>query len=799
LQGKDHRFMIVQPLTNARLAGRAGATWRFTCDQGAITLAFVTPEIARIAFMPTDSPPHLTWAVVPEVADLPAPAVTVTEQADGITLRTGALVLTATLGARLALALARADGSAILADAPEGGLGYDGGGHPAWATALAAGERVSGGGQRTGPLDQRGRTLTHWATDPLPHHSPEQTDAMYQSASFFVMQRDGRAHGIFYDAAHRSTIDIGKTAPDVLHFATEGPDLVAYVCAGPTLADVLRQYTTLTGRIPPVPRWSLGNQQSRWSYLSADEVRAVAARFREERIPCDAIYLDIDYMDGYRDFTFNPATFPDPAGLIAELRAQGFRLVPIIDPGVKVDSAYPVYQEGMARGYFVRNPDGSVFEGWVWPGRSVWVDFARAEARAWWGEQHRGLIAMGVAGIWDDMNEPSQAGMSAPPEVTVPFGATLPLNAVHDSTEYGPQSHAACHNAYGHEMAHATRAALEAARPGERAFVLTRAAQAGTQRYAAVWNGDNTSMWPHVRQAITMNLGLGLSGFPITGGDIGGFWGDTTPELLVRFTQLGALLPFCRNHSSKGTARQEPWVFGEPYTSVIREALALRYRLLPLLVTLAHEAAATGAPLMRPLAWIAPDDPASRACDDQFLLGNDLLIAPVLEEGATARAVVLPPGTWFAWETGAAHAGGQTITLPVALETIPLFTRTGGIIPVAGDIQHTGEEPAEPLTLEIFLAAPGQTARATIWDDDDHPHAAQRGTYAEYAATAAWDGDSITVRVTQAGGWMPPRYPGVAVALHLPESYIVENDGLAEGNLHALPLTWRFAVTPAGV
>ncbi len=789
--------MSIQPLTNAHLAGSDGATWRVACEQGEVALTCITPAIVRVAFTPTAAPPHLTWAIVPAVADLPTPAVAVTEMAASLVLRTAALVITVAWGERLGLAITRADGSPLSSDAPAGGLGYSDDGQPTWTTTLAAGERVSGGGQRTGPLDQRGRALTLWSTDPLPPHSPEQTDAMYQSASFFVMQRDGQAHGVFYDAAYHSTLDIGHAVPDVLRFTTSGPDLVAYVCAGPRLGDVLRQYTTLTGRMPPVPRWSLGNQQSRWSYMSDAEVRAVAARFRQERIPCDAIYLDIDYMAGYRDFTFDPQRFPDPAGMIADLRAQGFRVVPIIDPGVKIDPDYAVYQEGMARGYFVTNPDGSVFEGWVWPGRSVWADFASAEVRAWWADQHRGLIEMGVGGIWDDMNEPSQAGMSAPPEVTVPFGATLPLDCVHQSTEHGAISHAAFHNAYGHEMVRATRAALEAARPDERAFVLTRAAQAGTQRYAAVWNGDNTSMWPHVRQAITMNLNLGLAGFPITGIDIGGFWGDTTPELLVRFTQVGAFLPFCRNHSSKGTAQQEPWVFGEPYTSIIRDVLALRYRLLPLLVTLAHEAATTGAPLMRPLAWLAPADAASVACDDQFLLGDDLLIAPVLTAGATERVVVLPPGTWFAWETDATHVGGQTLTVPVTLATVPLFVRAGAIIPLAGAAQHTGAITTEPLTLAVFLAEPEQSAHAIIWDDDDHPQAAQRGTYAEYAATATWDGDAITVRLAQTGGVLAPRYPGVAVALHLPAGYAAAPDGPTTGDPHALPLTWRYTVTRA--
>lgn len=784
--------MTIHPLTGARLASQMAGTWQIATDQGTVALSFVAEDCAQVAFTPTDAPQHQTWAALPDVATLPAAQVTVAHSATALELRTNALHVVISLGARLGLRVTRTDGSALLAEGATGGLGRTENGQWGWDLALAAGERVFGGGQRTGPLDKRGRRLTLWASDPLPNHNDD-TDAMYQSASFFPILREGRAHGIFFDSNWRSVVDIGHAEATTLSFATEGPDLVAYLCAGPTLAEVLRQYTALTGRMPPQPRWSLGNQQSRWSYLSAEEVRAVAARFRAERIPCDAIYLDIDYMDGYRDFTFNPTTFPDPQGLIAELRAQGFRVVPIIDPGIKIDPNFPVYQAGMERGYFVHNPDGSVFEGWVWPGHTVWTDYANAAAREWWDANHQELLAMGVGGIWIDMNEPSQAAMSAPPEVTVPFGATLPLDCVHQADDLGVLSHAAFHNAYGHEMARATYEAITTARPDERAFILSRAALAGTQRYAIVWNGDNTSQWAHVALAIRMNLGMGLSGFPVSGCDIGGFWGDTEPELLVRFTQVGAFLPFCRNHSSQGTIHQEPWVFGEPYTSAIRAVLAQRYRLLPYLATLFHEASAMGAPVIRPLAWIAPQDAASVACDDQFLLGSDLLVAPVTTSGATERAVVLPPGQWHAWEVAAWHAGGTTIMVPAPLDAVPVFQRAGSIIPTTGDTQHTEETPTAPLTLHVCLGAPGQAATALIWDDDDHPQAATRGTFAQYRATADWDQDGVTVRVEQLGGQFASRYPAIAVALHLPDGSQVEADGTAQAPF-TLPVEWRFTV-----
>lgn len=784
--------------TDLRDAGSDDHALRLnSASDGAFTLGAVTADILRIAFTRRDAPPHRTWALAPGVAALPAPATTLERAATVLRLRTATLVATvtrdptATFGGP-AVRVTRADGALLAADAAESAWSIGADGTLRWSLALQPGERIFGGGQRTGGLDQRGRTLTLWSTDPLPPHG-DQTDAMYQSVSNFVgLRPDGTAWGVFYDSSWHASLDIGQRAPDRLTFTTTGPDLVAYLLAGPTLADVVAQYTTLTGRMPPQPRWSLGNQQSRWSYLSADEVRAVAAGFREHAIPCDALYLDIDYMRGYRDFTFNPQTFPDPPGLIRELAAQGFRVVPIIDPGVKVDPAYSVYADGRARGFFARGADGAPFEGYVWPGRSVWADFARPEVRAWWGEQHADLAAAGVAGIWDDMNEPSQAGMNAPPDVTIPFGATLPPDVQHGPPE-APLSHAEFHNFYGHAMAQATFEGLAHLRPDTRPFVLSRAAGAGTQRYAIVWNGDNTSMWPHVRLAVTMNLGVGLSGFPVTGFDIGGFWQDTTPELLVRFTQIGAFMGFCRNHSALGTVSQEPWAFGDPYTSYIRAAIERRYRLLPLFATLFHAASATGAPVVRSLAWIAPDDPDSVACDDQFLLGDDLLVAPVLEEGATQRAVVLPPGAWSEWTTGVLHSGPGRVTVPVDLGTTPIFTRAGAILPTTTVTQHTGEAPG-PLTLEAHLTGPGATATGAVWDDDDHPLAEQRGSFLHLRAAAEWTGDTITARVERVGGRMAPRYPAVRVALRLPPGVRAVPEDAPEGDLAALPLTFRWRV-----
>ena len=765
--------------------------WQRATSSARFSVAAISDEALRIAVARLDAPPHRTWSLALTAADQHPAPLTRDDQGETITLQTNALraaLTPATNGHSLHLRVTRADGSVALS----GAMVSLADGRPRWASTLAAGERVYGGGERTGSLDRRDRGMTFWTTDPPPNHG-DQTDAMYQSVPILIGLVDGKAYGVYFDNNERAVADVGKAQPDTLTYTPESADLVAYIFAGPTLGDVLRQYTALSGRMPPLPRWAYGYQQSRWGYRTADDALGIANQFRAQAIPCDAIYLDIDYMDGYRVFTWDTERFPDPAGMIQKLREQHFRLVTIIDPGVKVDPDYGVYQEGVEKGYFARAADDTPFQGWVWPGLSCWGDFDQAAVSAWWGDQHRGLMEAGVAGIWNDMNEPSQAGIFAPPNVTLPHGATLPDDVRHGPPD-APITHAQFHNAYGLTMCEATRAGLERLRPDERPFVLTRAATAGSQRSAIVWNGDSTSSWENLRLAIPLNLGLGLSGFPMTGGDIGGFWNDVTAELLTRWVQLGALLPFCRNHSSIATAQQEPWAFGEPYTSYCRAALELRYRLLPHILTLAHEATVSGAPIARPLAWVAPMHAASLACDDQFLLGDDLLVAPVLEEGATSRTIQLPPGEWFAWESGDLHPGDQRLTIPVTLASLPLYMRAGTILPLAAVAQSTDEMTSQPLTLHVYLAPGSPAAIADIYLDDDHPQAEQRGTFGLWRAAAVWRNDEITVTLGRVEGQLPWPYPACAVTPHIPDGWTSEPLD-ASDNLHgdSFPVRYHIA------
>jgi alpha-glucosidase len=567
------------------------------------------------------------------------------------------------------------------------------------------GERYFGCGERTSGLEKTGSHQVFWNVDPPMGHTASFNN-LYTSIPFVLCLHEGRAHGVFYDHPGRVEIDLAKADPDRVVF--EGADdPVLYVFLGPTPADVLDRYTALTGRTPMPPLWALGNQQSRWSYMDADEVREVAAGFRARGIPCDVLYLDIDHMDGYRVFTWDGERFPDPAGLISELRADGFRVVTITDPGVKVDESYPLYVDGRSSGFFCLTRDGDEFQNVVWPGLCAFPDFTDPAARDWWGSWHRGLVDAGVAGVWCDMNEPA---------LFVPRQSTMPEDVVHPGGGRA-RLHADVHNAYGSYMAQAAREGLARLRPGSRPFVISRAGYAGLQRHALQWTGDNSSWWEHLWMSMPQLQNLGLSGIAWAGVDVGGFFGDCDGELLARWTEFGAFQPFCRNHSAMGTARQEPWAFGEPWEGVCRDMLQLRMRLVPYLYTLFEECHRTGAPVLRALLFSYPDDPTTYTADDQFMLGDALLVAPITRPGVEHRHVYLPAGFWRHFWTDELIEGPAHVLAHAPLGQPALYVRSNMPIPLWPVLQHTGEVP-DSLTWRVFVG-PGSGCGSLYEDSGD--------------------------------------------------------------------------------
>ncbi len=580
-----------------------------------------------------------------------------------------------------------------------------------------------GFGEKVGGFDKRGLRFTFWNTDHFPHHTD--SDPLYASVPFCTVLDGGRAAGLFLDETWRTEVDVANLDPETLSWSSAGPELDLYLIAGPGPADVLRRYTDLTGRTPLPPLWSLGYVQSRWGYENEDDVRAVIGGFRSRDLPLDAICVDIDYMDAYKVFTWDPQRFPDPAGLMAEAAERGVQLVPIIDPGVKVESGYPVYEEAEREGYLVRNSRGSTLVGEVWPRPAVFPDFTRPEVVNWWAGHFSAFAAAGVHGVWNDMNEPSCFTVlnveSDLGEVERSVGAiegkTLPYDARH-----GKRRHLEVHNAYNLGMNEAARLGFLRAHPNRRPFLISRSGFAGLQRYGALWTGDNTSAWSHLRLSVPMLLGLGLSGLAHCGADVGGFLGDANGELLARWTQLGAFYAFMRNHSAAGTRDQEPWRFGEEVLNAARGAIQMRYRLLPTLYTLMWEAGRSGLPPMRPLALHYPQDADALREDGVFLFGEDVLVAPVLGSGAQKRLAYLPQGHWLELfnlplnvaVAGQIHEGGQSVVAHADLGTVPVYLRAGGAVALTDSAPHTGEANWPVLTWHVHAA---DQVTGTLYED----------------------------------------------------------------------------------
>jgi alpha-glucosidase len=465
---------------------------------------------------------------------------------------------------------------------------------------------------------------------------------------------------------------------------------------------VLERYTELTGRIPLPPRWALGNHQSRWGYTSADRVLEIARTFRERDLPLDAIYLDIDYMSGYRVFTWDAERFSDPAELVRQLDGLGVKLVTIVDPGIKVDEDYAVYTSCREADLFCKTFWGGEYHNVVWPGKCAFPDFTNPHTREWWITQLPSLVDQGVAGLWCDMNEPT---------MFVPTPQSLPDDVAHHG-ENEAVLHAQVHNIYGQLMARATHEGLLELRPDRRPFVISRSGYAGLQRHALHWTGDNTSWWEHLWMSMPQLQNLGLSGYAWVGVDVGGFSGDATGELLARWMEFGIFQPFCRNHSAWDTRPQEPWAFGEPYESHIRSMLKLRQRLQPYLYTLFEEAHRSGAPILRPLLFEYPEDAATYTTDDEFLLGSALLIAPIARPGTEYRHVYLPTGDWVHYWTGERFSGPAHILAHAPLGQPAIYVRANTPVPL-----FSNAGVADPLTWLVFIAT--EAEGTGDWYDDD--------------------------------------------------------------------------------
>ena len=591
------------------------------------------------------------------------------------------------------------------------------------AKKLGIEEHFYGLGEKAAMLDKRRGQFTMWNSDTPAYH--EGTDPIYQDVPFYLGWQNSTAYGIFFDNSYRTNFDFGANLDGNVAFSADGGEMNYYFFWGPSIKKILGRYAELTGHLPMPPEWALGNQQSRWSYFPDTLAEDIVSKYRADDLPLDVLHLDIHYMDAYRVFTWNPQRFPDPSAFTAALRRQGVKVVVIVDPGVKyqppapgaTDAAtnpelgsharsYYMFNEGLKNNYFLKRTNGDLWIGKVWPGDAVYTDYTLDAAARWWGDSLRAYTDHGVGGIWNDMNEPS--------DFIDQTGKTQMDVVTYDEDAHSP--YAKNRNVFALGMARATYQGLRRLRPNDRPYIITRAAYAGIQRYSTMWTGDNTATWDTLALSIPMYETLGLSGEPFIGGDIGGFIGRTNPELMTRWYEVGFLTPFCRNHAQVDSYDHEPWRFGSYYEDIIRKYLKLRYRLLPFLYNTLEEAHRTGVPIFRPLLLNYQSDYNTLSIDDEFMVGADLLAAPILRPAQTSRLVYLPEGTWIDFWTGKSVRGSETIHADAPLETVPLFVRAGAIIPMGPEMNYVGEKTG-PLTFRIYPDGQGRAA-LSLYEDD---------------------------------------------------------------------------------
>jgi len=685
---------------------------RASCAGQDVVLSVWAPGVIRVAhvwsgFKLPPQPSGRRWAVIAPWA--PTAKYRVTALKGRLQVCTEGLIAHVDKDCRLEIT--DADGKPLSADDAGSGWkpGAGGQGHWTLSRPTPKGERFYGLGERDTAMDRRGGAWTFWNTDAYDPkyggYAPGQ-DPLYVNIPFWMARRpDGRVWGMLIDTRHKATLDLAESDPSRWTWKATGGLADTWIFAGPTMADVMRRYTGLTGRYKVPPLWTLGYHQCRWGYKDAAEVLAIASELRKRKLPAESMWLDIQHMDGFRSFTWHPKHFKDPKALTTALAKQGFRTIAIVDPGLKADPGWSVYGAGAK--HFIQH-SGKPFLAKAWPGLAAWPDFTRPATRTWWAGLIAEFVKVGLDGIWLDLNEPT----------TFPEGGggtTLPNTlAIHGD---GAQTTMAQgHEVYALDESRATVDGMSKAFPAKRPWVLSRAGYAGIQRTAAIWTGDVPSTWEGIAGTMPMMLGLGLSGVPMVGSDVGGYSGKPGPELFARWMALGVVSPLLRNHVTNGVPGQEPYKLGEEVEAISRGLLAWRYELLPTLYSLMAEAAVNGAPPLRPMVWHFPGDDALANVGSQAMLGPWLLVAPALTKGAKARKIKLPAGRWFQWHSAAAFDGPATIEADLRLAALPRYVREGAILLLGPARQHTGDNTPPLLRLELYPKT-GVTTETELYED----------------------------------------------------------------------------------
>ncbi|MGM8363698.1 glycoside hydrolase family 31 protein [Flavobacterium sp. ARAG 55.4] len=582
--------------------------------------------------------------------------------------------------------------------------------------ASREGECFYGLGDKATQMNLKGKRVENFATDQYAFQKEQ--EPLYKVVPFYLGLHNKQAYGIFFDNTFRTFFDFCHERRNVTSFWSDGGEMNYYFFYGPKMQDVVTSYTDLTGKPELPPLWALGYHQCKWSYYPESNVKEVTAKFRELQIPCDAIYLDIDYMDGFRCFTWNKDYFPDPKRMVSELAQDGFKTIVIIDPGIKIDKEYWVYKEALEKDYFCKRADGPYMKGKVWPGECNFPDYTNPEVREWWAGLFKELISdIGVKGVWNDMNEP--AVMEVP-------NKTFP-NDVRHNYDGNPCSHRKAHNIYGTQMARATYHGVKRFAYPKRPFIITRSAYSGAQRYTSSWTGDNVASWEHLWIANIQVQRMSISGMGFTGSDIGGFAEQPSGELYARWIQLGVFHPFCRTHSSGDHGNQEPWAFDEEVIDITRKFVNLRYQLLPYLYTMFWQYIEEGTPMLKPLVYFDQEDIQTYYRNDEFIFGNQILVCPILEPNSLGRRMYIPKGEWYNYWTNCMVKGGKEMWVDSKFDEIPVFVKAGAIIPKYPVQQYVGELEFDELMLDVYYKEGKE--KSVVYEDAQDGYDYKKGRF----------------------------------------------------------------------
>jgi alpha-glucosidase len=554
-------------------------------------------------------------------------------------------------------------------------------------------EKFIGLGEKTGNLDRSGKAFTNWNTDYFAYGVGD--DPLYLSIPFYIGIHEGGCYGVFFDNTHKSVFNFGASTNRFSYFSAEDGDLDYYFIHYPSVREIVMAYCRLTGKMHMPPKWSLGFQQCRYSYYPESEVYAVAQGFRDKNMPADVIYLDIHHMEAYKVFTFDGEKFKDPKTMISRLKEKGFKVVVIMDPGIKTEKGYLPYEEGEKQDLFVKYPDGKTYEAQVWPGWCAFPDFTNEKTRNWWAEKMAFYTEAGVDGFWTDMNEPASWGQFTP-------------NLIEFEFEGEKASHRKARNIYGMQMARSAREGASLQNPNKRPFVLTRSGFAGIQRYAAAWTGDNVASEEHMLAGIRLVNSLGLSGVAFSGYDVGGFAGEASKSLFARWMSIGAFAPFYRAHSMINTKDSEPWAFGEETEEISRNYMKLRYRLLPTIYSAFYQSTQTGLPISASLAlsYFKEEKIFQSSFQNEYIFCNSFLIAPV-ESFREISKVYLPQGEWYYLYSDQYHLGNQIIFQESPINYLPVYVKAGQIFTMQSDVNNTEASHDGILRIHVYKGKEG--------------------------------------------------------------------------------------------